>query len=59
MDSFIYTPSVKNSAPKPLYTDSEENENEHELALPIITKSEPFSSCSENVRYFSLCDTAM
>ena len=42
MDSFIYTPSVKNSAPKPLYTDSEENENEHELALPIIAKSEPF-----------------
>ena len=58
MDSFIHTPSVKNSTPKPLKTDSRENENVHELALPIITKPEPFSSGCENVKYSSLSDTA-
>ena len=58
MMSFIHTPTIKNSTPKPLKTDATEDENDHELALPLITKPQQFSSHTEDVQYSSLGDTA-
>ena len=58
MMSFIHTPTVKNSTPPPLKTDATEDENDHELALPLITKPQQFSTHTEDVQYSSLGDTA-